>query len=66
MQRAEARRDVFEELSGLSARKAAEELNARGIPTPDDGKWCATQVIRVHLVVLRLSLAAEIARLRAK
>ena len=39
---------VFAELSGLSARKAAEELNARGVPTPSGGKWHATQVIRVR------------------
>ena len=32
----------------LSARKAAEELNARGVPTPEGGKWYATQVIRVR------------------
>ena len=30
---------VFAELSGLSARKAAEELSARGVPTPSGGKW---------------------------
>jgi hypothetical protein len=38
---------VFEGLSGLSARKAAEKLNADGVPTPAGGKWHATQVIRV-------------------
>jgi hypothetical protein len=47
-QRAEGLRGVFEELSGLSARKAAEELNNRGVPTPSGGKWHATQVIRVR------------------
>ena len=46
--RAEGLRSVFEELSGLSARKAAEELNARGVPTSAGGKWYATQVIRVR------------------
>ena len=45
---AERLRDVFAELSDLSARKAAETLNARGIPTPEAGKWYATQVIRVR------------------
>jgi hypothetical protein len=47
-ERAEALRSVFEELSGLSARKVAEELNRRGIPTVVGGKWYATQVIRVR------------------
>jgi DNA invertase Pin-like site-specific DNA recombinase len=46
--RAEQLRDVFAELSDLSARKAAETLNARRIPTPEGGKWYATQVIRVR------------------
>jgi DNA invertase Pin-like site-specific DNA recombinase len=48
MKRAEGLRSVFEELASLSARKAAEELNARGVPTPEGGKWYATQVIRVR------------------
>jgi Recombinase len=39
---------VFDELASLSARKAAEELNARGFPTPEGGNWFATQVIRVR------------------
>jgi DNA invertase Pin-like site-specific DNA recombinase len=47
-QRAESLRAVFEELSGLSARKAAEELNRRGITTAEGGKWHAAQVIRVR------------------
>ena len=47
-ERAEGLRSVFAELSDLSARKAAEALNARGIPTPEGGKWYATQVIRVR------------------
>jgi DNA invertase Pin-like site-specific DNA recombinase len=47
-ERAEGLRSVFEELSGLSARKAAEELNARGVPTSANGKWYATQVVRVR------------------
>jgi DNA invertase Pin-like site-specific DNA recombinase len=48
LERAEALRGVFEELSGLSARAAAEELNRRGIPTASGGKWQAVQVIRVR------------------
>jgi DNA invertase Pin-like site-specific DNA recombinase len=47
-QRAEGLRSVFEGLSGLSARKAAEKLNADGVPTSAGGKWHATQVIRVR------------------
>ena len=47
-QRAESLRTVFEELSGLSARATAEELNRRGIPTAGGGKWQAVQVIRVR------------------
>ncbi len=46
--RAEQLRPIFEELSGLSARRAAEELNRRGIPTATGGKWHAMQVIRVR------------------
>jgi hypothetical protein len=34
-ERAESLRSVFAELSGLSARKAAEELNRRGITTAE-------------------------------
>jgi hypothetical protein len=47
-ERAELLRGLFEELAGMSARKAAEALNARGVPTPEGGKWYATQVIRVR------------------
>jgi hypothetical protein len=47
-ERAEGLRSVFERLSSLSAKKAAEELNARGIPPPLCGNWSATQVIRVR------------------
>jgi DNA invertase Pin-like site-specific DNA recombinase len=46
--RAESLRRVFEGLSNLSARKAAEKLNADKIETPDGGKWYATQVIRIR------------------
>ena len=45
---AESLRETFAELSDLSARKAAEELNARKVPTPAGGKWHATQVIRIR------------------
>jgi DNA invertase Pin-like site-specific DNA recombinase len=48
LERAEELRPAFAELSGLSARKAAAELNARGIATPQGGKWHAAQVIRVR------------------
>ena len=47
-ERAEGLRSVFAQLADLSARKAAEVLNARGVPTPEGGKWYATQVIRVR------------------
>jgi DNA invertase Pin-like site-specific DNA recombinase len=47
-ERAEALRPVFAELAGLSHRKAAEELNRRGITTAQGGKWYAQQVIRVR------------------
>jgi hypothetical protein len=43
-ERAQNLRTVFAELSDLSARKAAEELNRRGIPTAAGGKWHAMQV----------------------
>jgi DNA invertase Pin-like site-specific DNA recombinase len=48
LERAEGLRAVFTELAGLSARKAAEALNARGVATPEGGQWFATQVIRVR------------------
>jgi DNA invertase Pin-like site-specific DNA recombinase len=47
-ERAERLRNVFGELAHLSARKAAEELNRRGIDAPAGGKWYATQVLRVR------------------
>jgi hypothetical protein len=40
------------DLIGLSTRKAAEELNRRGIPTARGSKWFAAQV---HLVRARLA-----------
>jgi DNA invertase Pin-like site-specific DNA recombinase len=48
LERAEGLRGVFDELAGLSARKAADELNKRGVATPEGGKWYATQVIRTR------------------
>jgi hypothetical protein len=39
---------AFEGLSGLSARRAPEKLNADGVPMPAGGMWHATQVIRVR------------------
>jgi DNA invertase Pin-like site-specific DNA recombinase len=47
-ERSERLRPVFAELAGVSARKAAEELNRRGISAPAGGKWFAGQVIRVR------------------
>ena len=47
-QRSQGLRKVIEGLSGLSARRAAEELNAMNVPTPNGGKWHATTVIRVR------------------
>jgi DNA invertase Pin-like site-specific DNA recombinase len=52
--RAEELRLLFTELAKLSARKAAQELNRRGIATPAGGKWHAVTVLRVRQ---RLSLA---------
>lgn len=47
-ERAEQLRPVLAELAGLSARKAATELNRRKVPTPAGGQWFATQVIRLR------------------
>jgi DNA invertase Pin-like site-specific DNA recombinase len=41
-------RPIFGELAELSARKAAEELNRRGVATPAGGKWHAVTVLRVR------------------
>ena len=46
--KAEPLRAVFAELQGLSGRKAADELNRRGITTPGGGKWRQAQVVRVR------------------
>jgi DNA invertase Pin-like site-specific DNA recombinase len=48
-ERAEALRPVFAELAGLSANKAAVELNARKVPTPTGRPWSALTVIRVRV-----------------
>jgi hypothetical protein len=47
-ERAEQLRPLFVELAGLSARKAAEELNRRSVATPAGGKWHAATVLRVR------------------
>ena len=47
-ERAEQLRPIFAELTHLSARKLAEELNRRGIETPAGGKWHAVTVLRVR------------------
>ena len=41
-------RPVFDELAGISARRAAEELNRRNIATATGSKWHAMQVVRVR------------------
>lgn len=47
-ERAEQLRPIFAELAGLSTRKIAAELNARGIATPrTGGKWHSVTVQRV-------------------
>jgi DNA invertase Pin-like site-specific DNA recombinase len=47
-ERAEQLRPLFAELAGLSARKAAEELNRRSVATPAGGKWHAATVLPVR------------------
>jgi DNA invertase Pin-like site-specific DNA recombinase len=47
-ERAESLRPVFTELSGLSHRAAAAELNRRGITTAEGGQWHAAQMARVR------------------
>ena len=46
--RAEALRPILAELSGLSARAIAAELNKRNAPTPNGGPWHSMTVIRVQ------------------
>jgi hypothetical protein len=48
IERAEALRPVFAELAGLSAHKAADELNRRNVATPTGAKWSAKTVLRVR------------------
>jgi len=49
LERAEALRPVFAELSGFSHRAAAKALNERGIKTMTDKAWTAVQIIRVRV-----------------
>jgi DNA invertase Pin-like site-specific DNA recombinase len=46
--RAEQLRPIFSELTALTARQAAAELNRRRTETPAGGKWHAATVIRVR------------------
>jgi DNA invertase Pin-like site-specific DNA recombinase len=46
--RAEALRPLLTELSHLSARAIAMELNARNVETPNGGKWHSETVLRVQ------------------
>jgi hypothetical protein len=46
--RAKRLRQVFTEMATLSAHKAADELNARGIATPSGRQWWPQTVIRVR------------------
>jgi DNA invertase Pin-like site-specific DNA recombinase len=48
MERAETLRPVLAELSDLSARAAARELNARQIETPNGKPWSAVTILRVR------------------
>jgi DNA invertase Pin-like site-specific DNA recombinase len=48
IERAEALREVFAGLAGLSHRGAAKSLNARGIKTATGKAWTAVQVTRVR------------------
>jgi hypothetical protein len=52
--RAEALRDVFTELAGMTTRAAAAELERRGITTSTGAPWSAMAVLRI-----RNRLAAE-------
>ena len=46
--RAETLRPLMAELSSLSARAIAAELNARGVATPSGARWHAETVLRVQ------------------
>jgi DNA invertase Pin-like site-specific DNA recombinase len=48
LQRAEEMRPILGELAGMSASKAAAELNRRGIATPKGGHWHALTVMRLR------------------
>ena len=47
-ERAEQLRPLFAELTDMSARRAAEELNRRKVATAAGGKWHAAIVLRVR------------------
>jgi DNA invertase Pin-like site-specific DNA recombinase len=47
-QRAEQLRPILTELAGMSANKAAAELNKREVPTPKGGQWHALTVMRLR------------------
>jgi DNA invertase Pin-like site-specific DNA recombinase len=51
--RAEQLRAVMAELASLSAHQAAAELNRRGIPAANGGKWSGTQISRVRARLAR-------------
>jgi DNA invertase Pin-like site-specific DNA recombinase len=46
--RAKALQPILNELQGLSASQAAQELNRRGIATPAGGKWHPMQILRIR------------------
>ena len=48
IRRAKELRPVLAELAGLSANKAADELNRRGIATPKGARWHALTVVRLR------------------
>jgi hypothetical protein len=41
-------RPILAELAGMSANKAADELNRRGIATPKGARWHALTVMRLR------------------
>jgi DNA invertase Pin-like site-specific DNA recombinase len=46
--RAKELRPILAELAGMSANKAADELNRRGIATPKGARWHALTVMRLR------------------
>jgi DNA invertase Pin-like site-specific DNA recombinase len=46
--RAEALRPILAKLADMTAKAIADELNRRGVPTPNGGRWHAGSVIRVQ------------------